>query len=134
MVKKLNFLSDRWIVLKFGLSRRAYFSLQNSSLQGKIKVKTNEISLKYQKNPYKIFTFFLRKTGLFLPNFAQINYIAWARTRTSRLDDICFELEDVNFSKKKKVIEFFNSAPPSFWAQYLNDHISKLSEARTVEN
>ena len=105
MVKKLNFLSDHQIVLKFGLSRMTYFSLQNISLWAKIRVKTNEISPKYQKNPYKIFTlfffFFQEKLAVFT-QLRTINCTTWARTGTSRLDDICFGLEDVNFSKKKK--------------------------------
>jgi len=46
MVKKLTFLSDCWIVLDFGPSFRAYFSLRNYSLLAKIGIKTDEISQK----------------------------------------------------------------------------------------
>ena len=49
MVKTLTFLSDRWIMLNFGPSHRAYFSLRNDSLWTKIGVKTDEISPKYRK-------------------------------------------------------------------------------------
>ena len=73
MVKKLNFLFDRWIVLNFGPSCRAYFSLQNDSLWAKIEVKTDEISPKIPKTLIKTFTFFLGGGGTssFLLDFAQ---------------------------------------------------------------
>ena len=68
--KKLNFLSDCWIMLNFRPSHREYFFFQNDSLWTKIGIKKDEISQKYQ-NPNKFFNVFFRKTGSFLPDFVQ---------------------------------------------------------------
>jgi len=48
VVKKLTFWSDRLIKLKFGPSRRTYFSLQKNSSWAKIGIETDEISIKLQ--------------------------------------------------------------------------------------
>ena len=68
--KKLNFFSDRWIMLNFRPSHREYFFLQNYGLWTKIGIKKDEISQKYQ-NLNNVFIVFFRKIDSFLFDFTQ---------------------------------------------------------------
>ena len=147
MVKKLTFWFDCWIVLNFGPSHRAYFSLRNDSLWTKIRVQMDEKSQKYQ-NPNKIFTEFFKKTGSFLPDFAQwivpigweLDWAGWTILKNKVLAN--FHQKDSRYLLwigsyeffKKKCPEFFNFVSPSFRAWFLNDHSSKLNEARLIRN
>ena len=86
MIKKLTFLSDRWIVLNFGPSRREYFSLRKDSLQAKIGVKMDKISQKYW-NLNKIFTVFFKKLAIFY-RLRTINWTDWTKPGMSKLDHL----------------------------------------------
>ena len=69
-IKKLTFSSSHSTGLNFGPSCKSYFSLWNDSSRTKIRVKSDEISIKF-KNPYYMFDYFQIKKSWFWAVFTQ---------------------------------------------------------------
>ena len=137
-IKKLTFSSSHSTGLNFGPSCKSHFSLWNDSSRAKIRVKWDEISIKF-KNPYYMFDYFQIKKSWFwavftqktIPTEQQLGWSIYIRLKynvltTSHKKSLMISAMDLDkWIFQEKCCRIFWTTLPLFQMRYLGDRNSK---------